>query len=196
MDAPVVGVLGLQGASEPHREMLASIGVDAADVRTPEQLEALTHLVLPGGESTTIHHLLELFGLRERIVERHRRGELALFGTCAGAILLGRGEGRPPRLRLLDAEFERNAYGRQVDSFAADVALAKDIEGGPMRGVFIRAPRVRSVGRDVEVLGRRGDEPVLLRGGAVLASCFHPELSGDARIHRYFLRMQPAARTV
>ncbi len=182
-----VGVLALQGASTAHLAAFARLGVDAREVRNRAQLEGLSHLVLPGGESTTIHHLLELFDLTGEILARHRSGDLALFGTCAGAILLGGDDGdRPPRFGLLDAVLERNAYGRQVDSFSRPVTLeALDAE---LHCVFIRAPRVRSVGPEARVLGRLDGEPILLQGPGLLASTFHPELSGDSLIHAYFLR--------
>ncbi len=185
--APAVGVLALQGASAAHAAAFARLGIEAREVRGLADLEGLTHLVLPGGESTTIHHLLELFDLRAEIIDRHRAGRLALFGTCAGAILLGGEDGqRPPRFGLLDAVLERNAYGRQVDSFTRKV----DLEGlgVELRGVFIRAPKVRSVGPGARVLGRDGDDPILLQGPGLLASTFHPELSGDSAVHAYFLR--------
>lgn len=182
-----VGVLALQGASTPHMSAFARLGVDAREVRGRADLEGLTHLVLPGGESTTIHHLLELFDLRNEIVDRYRERRLALFGTCAGAILLGGDDGeRPPRLGLLDAVLERNAYGRQVDSFSRPLHL--DGLDAELRGVFIRAPKVRSVGLGARVLGRLGDDPILLQGPGLLASTFHPELSGDSLVHAYFLR--------
>ena len=182
--APTVGVLALQGASAPHREAFARLGVATREVRGPRELEGLTHLVLPGGESTTLHHLLTLFGLWQPIAERHRAGELALFGTCAGAILLSRGAGgKPPTLGLLDATVERNAYGRQVDSFTRVVELA----GRPFRAVFIRAPRFTGVGPDARVLARAGDEPIALEAPGTLATTFHPELSGDDSVHARFL---------
>ncbi len=182
-----VGVLALQGASTAHVAAFARLGVEAREVRNREQLAGLSHLVLPGGESTTIHHLLELFDLRNEILERHQTGELALFGTCAGAILLGGDDGtRPPRFGLLDAVLERNAYGRQVDSFSRSVYLeGLDRE---LHCVFIRAPRVRSVGAGARVLGRLDGEPILVQGPGLLASTFHPELSGESSIHGYFLR--------
>ncbi len=187
MAATSVGVLALQGASTAHTAAFARLGVEAREVRNREQLAGLSHLVLPGGESTTIHHLLELFDLRSEILERHRAGELALFGTCAGAILLGGDDGtRPPRFGLLDAVLERNAYGRQVDSFSRSVYL--EGFGKEFHCVFIRAPRVRSVGAGAQVLGRLDDEPILLQGPGLLASTFHPELSGESSIHGYFLR--------
>lgn len=184
---PAVGVLALQGASTPHQAAFARLGVEAREVRNRADLEGLSHLVLPGGESTTIHHLLELFDLRREIIDRHREGRLALFGTCAGAILLGGEDGeRPPRFALLDAVLARNAYGRQVDSFSRSVHLdAFDVE---LHCVFIRAPRVRRVGPGARVLASLDGEPILLQGPGLLASTFHPELSGDSLLHAYFLR--------
>ncbi len=187
MAGPEVGVLALQGASTPHQAAFARLGIDAREVRNPSDLEGLSHLVLPGGESTTIHHLLELFDLRREIIDRHRDGRLALFGTCAGAILLGGDDGqRPPRFGLLDAVLERNAYGRQVDSFSRSVRL--DALDAELHCVFIRAPRVRSVGAGARILGSLDGEPILLQGPGLLASTFHPELSGDSLLHAYFLR--------
>ncbi len=185
--APVAGVLALQGACGPHRAAFARLGVEAREVRNLSHLEGLTHLVLPGGESTTIHHLLELFDLRRPIIDRHRQARLALFGTCAGAILLGGEDGqRPPRFGLLDAVLERNAYGRQADSFSRVIRL--EALGADLRCVFIRAPKVKSVGPEARVLARDGDQPILLQGPGLLASTFHPELSGDPLLHAYFLR--------
>lgn len=200
-----VGVLALQGASQPHLEVFSRIGALAREVRAPADLAAVSHLVVPGGESTTIRHLLDLFGLAETIVSRARAGDLAILGTCAGAILLGRDDGeRPRRFGLIDAFFERNAFGTQVDSFAAPLELAPPIfsetvrgetsHGETFRGVFIRAPRIRAVGKQVQVLGRWNGDPVLVRDGAFLAATFHPELSNDERIHRYFLTLSPRGR--
>ena len=182
-----VGVLALQGASAAHRIAFARLGIATRDVRNARDLEGLTHLVLPGGESTTIHHLLELFDLKREILARHHDRRLALLGTCAGAILLGGDDGqRPPRFGLLDAVLERNGYGRQADSFSRVVRLESlDAE---LRCVFIRAPRVRSVGDRARVLARLDGEPILLEGPGLLASTFHPELSGDPLLHAYFLR--------
>ncbi len=183
-----VGVLALQGGVAPHLEAFSALGIAAREVRRRSHLAGLTHLVLPGGESTTLHHLLELFDLGSEIVHRHRAGELALFGTCAGAILLGRGDGeRPPRFALLDAVLERNAYGRQVDSFTE--RLPFDVFGGrELDCVFIRAPRFLEVGSGARVLARRAGEPILVAGPGLLAATFHPELGDDPLIHRYFLR--------
>jgi 5'-phosphate synthase pdxT subunit len=200
------GVLALQGSSEPHLRRLADLGLSEGrnhgivpvEVRQKRQLEGLTHLILPGGESTTIRHLLDLFGLTPEIVARSRSGELCLYGTCAGAILLGQDDGtRPARLGLLDATLSRNAYGRQVDSFARDVGLrlAEDA-AEPFHCVFIRAPRFVAVGSGVDVLGSIDGEPILVEAPGLLAGTFHPELTRDLRVHRHFLAMQPAARSV
>jgi 5'-phosphate synthase pdxT subunit len=181
-----VGVLALQGDATPHLETFESLGVAADLVRDHDGLDGLTHLVLPGGESTTLHHLLRLFDLWEPIRARHAAGELALFGTCAGAILLGRSlDERPPTWGLLDAEVERNAYGRQVDSFKRRIRL--DAFARELECVFIRAPKFRRIGPGVRVLARDGREPILLTAPGLLASTFHPELSGDPLIHRHFL---------
>ena len=186
---PSIGVLALQGASEPHRAAFERLGLAAREVRAPRDLEGLTHLVLPGGESTTLHHLLTLFDLWQPIAARHRAGALALFGTCAGAILLARGAGtKPPTLGLLDAAVERNAYGRQIDSFTRAIAL----EGRDFPAVFIRAPRFTELGPDVRVLARDRDLPVALEAPGLLATTFHPELTDDPWFHRRFLEPELA----
>jgi 5'-phosphate synthase pdxT subunit len=209
------GVLALQGSSEPHLRRLADLGqsegrnhgIAPVEVRQKRQLEGLTHLILPGGESTTIRHLLDLFGLTPELVARSRGGELCLYGTCAGAILLGQDDGtRPARLGLLDAQLSRNGYGRQIDSFARDVdlKLEGDVRAGgeadgasaPFHCVFIRAPRFVEIGRDVTVLGALDGEPILVEAPGLLAGTFHPELTRDLRVHRHFLAMAPAARSV
>jgi pyridoxal 5'-phosphate synthase pdxT subunit len=150
--------------------------VDAVEVRKPEQLDGLDGLVIPGGESTTFMRLMRLYGLDEAI----RAFELPMFGTCAGMIVLDR-----EHLGLVDLLVDRNAYGRQVASFEADLELAGEAE--PLRGVFIRAPRVREVGAGVEVLAEHEGEPVLVRDGRFLVASFHPELTDDTRVHERFL---------
>jgi len=203
--AAIAGVLALQGSSAPHLQRLAelhALGELAApprEVRQRRDLADLTHLILPGGESTTIRHLLDLFGMTDELVARHRAGALRLFGTCAGAILLGQEDGtRPARLGLIDVTVARNAYGRQVDSFSAPLTLTVDGDGSspPFHGVFIRAPRFTRIGAGVRVLARRGDEPVLLEANGVMAATFHPELTDDLRIHRRFLALEPAKARV
>jgi 5'-phosphate synthase pdxT subunit len=183
--APRVGVLALQGAFREHLAALARAGADVVEVRLPEQLDGLDGLVIPGGESTTITKLAAEYGLDDAI----RAFGRPIFGTCAGMILLDR-----VHLGLADMEVERNAYGRQVASFEADLQLAGDDE--PFRGVFIRAPRVVDVGPGVEVLAEHDGEPVLLRDGAVLVAAFHPELTDDPRIHERFLELVTEATSV
>jgi 5'-phosphate synthase pdxT subunit len=173
-----VGVLALQGNFREHLTVLRRLGAEAVEVRKPEQLEALDGLVIPGGESTAIAHLSRIYGLEEAI----RRFTGPIFGTCAGMILLDR-----RHLGLVDLEVSRNAYGRQVASFEADLTLEGEDE--PLRGVFIRAPRVATTGPEVEVLAELDGEPVLLRQGRFLVASFHPELTDDARVHERFLEL-------
>jgi 5'-phosphate synthase pdxT subunit len=173
---PRVGVLAVQGNFREHAAMLRRLKADAVEVRKPEQLEGLDGLVVPGGESTTFMRLMRLYGLDEAV----RSFTGPVFGTCAGMIVLDRNH-----LGLIDIEVERNAYGRQVASFEADLRLVDDER--PLRGVFIRAPRVREVGPDVEVLAEHDGEPVLVRQGRFLAAAFHPELTEDTRVHERFL---------
>lgn len=180
------GVLALQGSVEPHVLQLRKLGFEPVAVRRSAQLANLTHLILPGGESTTIHLLLSRFGLWNAIEERARSGSLAVFGTCAGAILLGRESvERPPRWDLLDITVLRNAYGSQVDSFEREIDLVAPL--GRVRGVFIRAPRMSQPGPRVQVLGSVHASPVLVRQDRILAATFHPELTESTRVHEYFL---------
>ena len=171
-----IGVLALQGNFREHAAMLRRLGAEPVEVRKPEELEGLDGLVVPGGESTTFLRLMRLYGLEEAI----RGFEEPIFGTCAGLIVLGR-----DHLGLVDVDVARNAYGRQVHSFEADLHLAG--EGDPLRGVFIRAPRVTSAGEDVEVLAELDEERVLLRQGRFLVATFHPELTDDTRVHELFV---------
>jgi len=184
-----VGVLALQGAFREHREVLDALGVEAVDVRTPAELGALDALILPGGESTTMSALLDSSGVRAPLAERLADG-LPVLGTCAGMILLAREvvDGRPDQesFGAIDVAVRRNAYGRQRDSFEA--ALTVDgLPGGSFPGVFIRAPRIESVGERVAVLATHEGVPVLARQGNVVVTSFHPELSGDLRLHEWFL---------
>ena len=165
--------------------MLRKLGAEAVEVRKPEQLRDLDGLVIPGGESTAIGRLVRLYGLEGAI----RSFEQPVFGTCAGMILLDRSH-----LGLIDVDVERNAYGRQVASFEADLDL--DGDDRPLRGVFIRAPRVRDLGPDVEVLAELDGEPVLLRDGRMIVASFHPELTGDTRVHERFLELVKEAMSV
>jgi 5'-phosphate synthase pdxT subunit len=173
-----VGVLALQGNFREHAAVIRRLGADVVEVRKPEQLAGLDGLIIPGGESTAIMRLIRIYGLEEGI-ERFAR---PIFGTCAGMILLDRAH-----LGLADFEVERNAYGRQVASFEADVELKDEQER--VRGVFIRAPRLERVGGGVEVLAELDGAPVLVRDGRILAASFHPELTDDTRIHERFLEM-------
>jgi 5'-phosphate synthase pdxT subunit len=178
-----VGVLALQGAFREHVRALRRLGADAVEVRLPEELEGLDGLVIPGGESTTIMRLASIYGLDEAI----RRFRGVVLGTCAGMIVADR-----EHLALADLEVDRNAYGRQVRSFEADIALAHD--DLPLRGVFIRAPRIRRLGDDVDVLGELDGEPVLVREGRFLLASFHPELTDDLRVHALFLELVQEAQ--
>jgi 5'-phosphate synthase pdxT subunit len=171
-----IGVLALQGNFREHALVLRRLGADVVEVRKPAQLAGLDGLVIPGGESTAIARLSRIYGLEEAI----RRFARPILGTCAGMILLAR-----DHLGLVDLAVERNAYGRQVASFEADLELTG--EERPLRGVFIRAPRVREHAPDVEVLATLEGEPVLLRQGRLLVASFHPELTDDARVHELFL---------
>ncbi len=173
-----IGVLAVQGNFREHAAMLRRLGAEPVEVRKPEQLDGLDGLVVPGGESTAIMRLVRLYGLEQAIREFAR----PVLGTCAGMILLDR-----RHLGVLDLEVERNAYGRQVASFEADLEL--DGEVRPLRGVFIRAPRVADVGPGVEVLAELDGEPVLLRDGYVIVASFHPELTDDTRVHERFLEL-------
>jgi 5'-phosphate synthase pdxT subunit len=180
-----IGVLAVQGNFREHAAMLLRLGAEVVEVRKPEQLEGLDGLVVPGGESTTFMRLMRLYGLDVAV----RRFERPVFGTCAGMIVLDR-----DHLGLVDLVVDRNAYGRQVASFEADLALEGDDE--PLRGVFIRAPRVRDVGAGVEVLAEHEGEPVLVRDGRFLVASFHPELTGDTRVHERFLELVDEAPNV
>ena len=183
-----VGLLALQGAVRPHAEVLHALGVDTIEVRAPEHLAEVEALVVPGGESTTVSKLLDSSGLAAPLRDRLGAG-LPAFGTCAGMILLARhvtdGRSDQRSYAAIDITVRRNAFGRQVDSFEADLTV-----GGlddPFRAVFIRAPFVEETGREVEVLATVDDHPVLCRQGPVLVSAFHPELAGDRRLHELFL---------
>jgi 5'-phosphate synthase pdxT subunit len=176
--APRVGVLAVQGNFREHAQMLRRLGAEVVEVRLPEQLDRLDGLVIPGGESTAIGRLVRLYGLEEAI----RRFERPIFGTCAGMIMLDQ-----DHLGLADIRVLRNAYGRQLASFEADLELAGEDE--PVRGVFIRAPWVEEAGPDVEVLAEHDGRPVLVRDGRILLAAFHPELTEDMRVHQLFLEL-------
>lgn len=186
----LVGLLALQGAIGPHRDALRSLGADAVEVRTPDQLAAVDALVVPGGESTTMSKLLVTSGLAAPLRERLAAG-LPTFGTCAGMILLARtvldGRADQQSYDAIDITVRRNAFGRQIDSFEADLEVAGLDE--VFHAVFIRAPFVEEVGEGVEVLAAVDGHPVLCRQGSVMVAAFHPELTGDLRLHREFLAL-------
>jgi 5'-phosphate synthase pdxT subunit len=175
-EKPRIGILAVQGNVREHAAMLRRLGAEPVEVRKPDQVRELDGLVIPGGESTAIARLVRLYGLEEAI----RGFDRPLFGTCAGMILLDR-----DHLGLVDLGVARNAYGRQVASFEADLELEGDER--PLRGVFIRAPRVIDAGPEVEVLAELDGEPVLLRQGRMIVASFHPELTADTRVHERFL---------
>ena len=187
----VVGVLALQGAFREHVALLRALGADAVEVRTPAELERCDGLVLPGGESTTIGKLLVSSGLDTAL----RGYEGPLLGTCAGMILLAReaSDGLPGQrlLGLIDIVVRRNGYGRQVHSFEADLELDGDAE--PLHGVFIRAPRIEEVGAGAQVFAHLDGEPVAVAQGRAIAASFHPELTGETRVHERFLERVRAA---
>jgi 5'-phosphate synthase pdxT subunit len=180
---PVVGVLAIQGSFTLHARCFRALGTATRLVRKREDLAGLAALVMPGGESTVMALLMRKYGLFDEVRELGLGG-LPLFGTCAGAILLGTGEGIPERLGLAPVELLRNAYGTQVDSFTTPLDLAPFHD--PFHGVFIRAPRIIP-SESVEVLGEHGGSPVLVAAGSILLATFHPELTDDLRLHRYFL---------
>jgi 5'-phosphate synthase pdxT subunit len=177
VDRPLrIGVLAVQGAFREHARMLRQLGAEPVEVRLPNELEGLDGLVVPGGESTAIMRLIGRYGLDDAIASF--RGPI--LGTCAGMIVVDR-----EHLGLADFAVERNGYGRQIASFETDLAL--EGEAVPLRGVFIRAPRLREAGPGVETLATRDGEPVLVRDGRILAAAFHPELTDDTRVHELFL---------
>jgi pyridoxal 5'-phosphate synthase pdxT subunit len=181
-----IGVLALQGDFDAHRKRLEELGAEVVLVRKPEQLDEIEALVIPGGESSTFLKLLGEKGFEK--LKQFVRAK-PTFGTCAGAILLADEVENPHQLGLgaLDITVRRNAYGRQIDS---SIREGKTTLGGdPLEMVFIRAPKIERVGREVEVLAREGDDPVLVRQGKTMAATFHPELSDDKRVHKAFLEM-------
>ena len=184
----VVGVLALQGAFEAHQHVLRDLGVESVQVRTPSDLESVDALVMPGGESTTMSHLLQTSGLFNSIDARLKQG-MPVFGTCAGMILLAKGvlDGRSDQRSFgaIDIDVKRNAYGRQIDSFETDISIDGMVED--FHAVFIRAPQIARLGDDVTVLARHNQDVVLARQGSVMVASFHPELTSDSRIHSMFI---------
>ena len=195
MDRPLrIGVLAVQGNFREHLAVLRRLGVEASEVRKPNQLDGLDGLIIPGGESTTIGKLVRAYELEQAIVAF--KG--AIFGTCAGMILLARDtvDGLPgqPLLGLIDIACRRNAYGRQVHSFETDLELAGASE--PLRAVFIRAPWIERTGAQVEILAEYDGRPVLAREGRILVAAFHPELTDDTRVHELFCEVAREAASV
>jgi 5'-phosphate synthase pdxT subunit len=188
-----IGVLALQGAFREHIAALRSLGAEAVEVRLPEQLEGLDGLIIPGGESTAIGKLAAKYGLQEAI-RRFVQGGRAVYGTCAGMILLSEDVGREqPLLGLMKVKVARNAFGRQLDSFETGLSVP-ELGTKPFPAIFIRAPKIEEVGEGVQVLAKLEDgTPVAARQGNMLVTAFHPELTHDLRIHRYFLDMVEAA---
>jgi pyridoxal 5'-phosphate synthase pdxT subunit len=185
-----IGVMALQGAFREHLDTLGAIGVEGVRVREPADLDGVSGLILPGGESTTMRQLIDRWGLRQPILDLAESGA-PIFGTCAGMIVLAReiAGGEEPILPLLDVTVERNAFGRQLDSFEAEVPV--DVLGGtPVHAVFIRAPIVERTGPDVDILARTDDDRIVaVRERNILATAFHPELAGETRFHRLMATM-------
>ena len=184
-----IGVLALQGAAAEHIQMLSALGAEAVPVRLPSELDGLEALIIPGGESTTISKLLSDYGLMEPIRRLAKRG-FPIFGTCAGLVLLAK---KAPNLQMesigvMDIEVQRNAFGRQADSFEADLKIPA-LHNGTFHGIFIRAPIIEKAERGVEVLCQLNGKPVAVRQGKLLACAFHPELTDDLRLHKYFLKL-------
>ncbi|MEO6294425.1 MAG: pyridoxal 5'-phosphate synthase glutaminase subunit PdxT [Candidatus Limnocylindria bacterium] len=187
---PRIGVLALQGAVRQHVDAIREVGADPVEVRLPRDLVDLDALILPGGESTTMRRLMDAYNLREPIAAMARAGT-PMLGTCAGMILMAErhADGEEPVFGILDIEVRRNGYGRQLDSFEADLSVPA-LGDEPLHGVFIRAPMVTDVGPRAEVLARDPDgHPVAVRSGRVLATAFHPELTDDRRLHRLLVEL-------
>ena len=182
-----VGVLSLQGAVEEHLSKIKECGCEGIKVKSIEDLEKIDRLILPGGESTTIGKLAKLYGLDKAIITKGKEG-MPIYGTCAGMILLAKEILNSEQIKfdLIDIVVGRNVFGRQVDSFEAELDI-KGIKGGPFKTVFIRAPFIKEVGKQVEILSRFEEKIVMARQKNILVSSFHPELSDDLRVHKYFL---------
>lgn len=193
ISTPLIGILDLQGDVIEHRRALEACDATVVSVKTPEDLAKVEGLVIPGGESTTICKLMQWSGLWEAVLQRGRDG-FPIYGTCAGAILLAKkvvGGQDVPTLGLMNIEVERNSYGRQLDSFEDEVM----VEGNAIPAVFIRAPRLKSLGQKVQALAQCGPDVVLAQEGTLLVSTFHPELTDDLTIHKLFLTLVAHARS-
>ncbi len=186
-----VGIVAFQGDVLEHQEICQSLGVHVTEIRSSADLDAsITHVILPGGESTVIARFLAETGVGEQLIKRAGDESLAIYGTCAGAILLAgeaTGKNAPKTLGLLDITVDRNAYGTQRDSFEASLTIS-GIDH-PVTSAFIRAPRITWIGQDVDVLASYKEEPVLVRSGRILAGTFHPEVRGDPSVHQFFLSL-------
>ena len=184
---PKIGVLALQGDFKEHIEMLRKCNAQAAEVRLKEDLKNINGLIIPGGESTTIGNLMQRTGLGKEIIKKHSKG-MAIWGTCAGAILLAKNiiSSEQPKLGLLEISVKRNDYGRQIDSFEAELKIDKI---GKFNGIFIRAPTISKIKDGILVLSKLNDLPVIIQRNNILASTFHPELTNDKRVHEYFVGM-------
>ena len=186
-----VGVLAIQGDYREHRTLLESLGADVKEIRLPDQLDEVDGLIIPGGESTTIVQLIDIYNMREKLRERVLNEGMPTWGTCAGMIVMAQklSDHRPDPLKLMNIEVSRNAFGRQVDSFETDLEV-EDMDGPPYHAVFIRAPVVDTIGEDVRIISSLDDgRPVAVRQGHMLATAFHPELTNDPRMHKLFLQM-------
>jgi 5'-phosphate synthase pdxT subunit len=189
MSKIIIGVLDLQGDVREHLRAIEISGGRALSIKLPRLLKEINGLIIPGGESTTISKLMAMYGFFDAITMFVLDGG-AVYGTCAGTILLAKnvvGDGLPT-LGLLDVQIERNAYGRQVDSFEEEIQI-KEIDKDPFRAVFIRAPIIRETGPDVSIMASLNGCPVMIRKDGILATTFHPELSSDGRVHKYFMNM-------
>lgn len=187
-NAPLVGVLALQGDFAEHRCALLRTGANPIEVRKASELEGLDGLIIPGGESTAIAKLIDYFELRSPLLRLAAQG-IPIWGTCAGLILLASklSEGRPEPLQLMDTTVTRNGFGRQAESFETEI-LMEGVDGPPFHGIFIRAPRIDSTGPNVDILATLGDGSIVAaREANILATAFHPELTSDARVHQYFV---------
>ncbi len=186
-----VGVLAIQGDYREHRLLLESLGADVSEIRLPDQLDDVDGLIIPGGESTTIVQLIDIYEMREKLRERVLNEGMPTWGTCAGMIVMAQklSDHRPDPLKLMNIEVSRNAFGRQVDSFETDLDV-DDMDGPPYHAIFIRAPVVDSIGEGVRIISSLEDgRPVAVRQGHMLATAFHPELTDDPRMHKLFLQM-------
>ncbi len=187
---PIIGVLAIQGDFVEHKKMLSEVAVESREIRLPEQLKDVDGLIIPGGESTTIVQLIDTYGFRNKIID-HVTDGMSIWGTCAGMIVLAKKllDKRPSPLGLLDITVTRNAFGRQVDSFETNLSV-NGIDGPPLHAIFIRAPIVTEVGKNVEILATVDqDRPVAVKENKILATSFHPELTKDTRMHEMFAEM-------